>query len=97
MISKKPALKTSQSGENGIKFHTYKLVSGWGWMQTRNNRALKTQSVDHGEPASPQLTCAERQARIDEITESNIHRRLSDLEKLIPDAHVLENTEFEHH
>ncbi|MBE8603353.1 RHS repeat domain-containing protein, partial [Pseudomonas cyclaminis] len=50
----------------------------------------KTQSVDHGEPASPQLTRAERQARIDELAESNIHRRLSELEKSIPDAHFLE-------
>ncbi|WP_339468679.1 RHS repeat domain-containing protein, partial [Pseudomonas sp. EL_65y_Pfl1_R83] len=46
--------------------------------------------VDHGEPALPQLTHAERQVRINELAESNIHRRLSELETSIPGAHFLE-------
>ncbi|MDY4300940.1 RHS repeat-associated core domain-containing protein [Pseudomonas salmasensis] len=47
-------------------------------------------SVNHGEPALPQLTRAQRQARIDELAESNAHRRLSELEASIPGAHFLE-------
>ncbi|WP_338567515.1 RHS repeat-associated core domain-containing protein [Pseudomonas canadensis] len=47
-------------------------------------------SVNDGEPALPQLTSAKRQARIDELAESNIHRRLSELETSIPGAHFLE-------
>ncbi|WP_106805679.1 RHS repeat-associated core domain-containing protein [Pseudomonas sp. S5D5] len=47
-------------------------------------------NVNDGEPALPQLTHAERQARIDELAESNIHRRLSELETSIPGAHFLE-------
>ncbi|MCF5016078.1 RHS repeat domain-containing protein, partial [Pseudomonas lactis] len=48
------------------------------------------QSVNHGEPALPQLTRTQRQARIDELAESNAHRRLSELEASIPGAHFLE-------
>ena len=47
-------------------------------------------NVNDGEPALPQLTRAERQTRIDELAESNIHRRLSELETSIPGAHFLE-------
>ncbi|WP_241495551.1 RHS repeat-associated core domain-containing protein, partial [Pseudomonas sp. FH1] len=47
-------------------------------------------SINDGEPALPQLTRAKRQARIDELAESNIHRRLSELETSIPGAHFLE-------
>ncbi|WP_371319367.1 RHS repeat-associated core domain-containing protein, partial [Pseudomonas sp. B6002] len=49
-----------------------------------------TESVNHGEPALPQLTRAQRQARIDELAEANAYRRLDELEKAIPDAHFLE-------
>ncbi|MBD8094643.1 RHS domain-containing protein, partial [Pseudomonas fluorescens] len=49
-----------------------------------------TASVDHGEPALPQLTRAERQGRIDELAEANTYRRLSELEQAIPEAHFLE-------
>ena len=48
------------------------------------------QSVNHGEPALPQLTRTQRQAKIDELAESNAHRRLSELEASIPGAHFLE-------
>ena len=48
------------------------------------------QGVDHGEPALPQPTRAERQARIDELAEANAHRRLDELEKATPGAHFLE-------
>ncbi|MEX5545828.1 RHS repeat-associated core domain-containing protein [Pseudomonas pergaminensis] len=47
-------------------------------------------NVNDGEPALPQLTRAERQTRIDELAESNIHRRLAELETSIPGAHFLE-------
>ncbi|MEB2649515.1 RHS repeat-associated core domain-containing protein, partial [Pseudomonas canadensis] len=47
-------------------------------------------SVNDGEPTLPQLTRAKRQERIDELAESNIHRRLSELETSIPGAHFLE-------
>ncbi|OPA88365.1 type IV secretion protein Rhs, partial [Pseudomonas fluorescens] len=49
-----------------------------------------TPSVDHGEPALPQLTRAERQTRIDELAEANAYRRLDELEKATPGAHFLE-------
>nr|WP_244640591.1 RHS repeat-associated core domain-containing protein [Pseudomonas fluorescens] len=49
-----------------------------------------SQSVKPGEPALPQLTRAQRQAKIDELAESNVHRRLSELEASIPGAHFLE-------
>ncbi|WP_010568062.1 RHS repeat domain-containing protein, partial [Pseudomonas extremaustralis] len=48
------------------------------------------ESVDHGEPALPQLTRAERQARIDKLAEANAYRRLDELEKATPGAHFLE-------
>ncbi|MGE1153188.1 RHS repeat domain-containing protein, partial [Pseudomonas kitaguniensis] len=48
------------------------------------------ESVNHGEPALPRLTRAERQAKIDELAEANIYRRLSELEAEIPGAHFLE-------
>ncbi|MCF5349610.1 rhs family protein [Pseudomonas simiae] len=48
------------------------------------------ESVNHSEPALPQLTSRQRQARIDELAESNAHRRLSELEGSIPGAHFLE-------
>ncbi|WP_416363896.1 RHS repeat-associated core domain-containing protein [Pseudomonas sp. NFX183] len=46
--------------------------------------------VNHAEPATPQMSRAERQARIDELTEANAYRRLNELEKLTPGAHFLE-------
>ncbi|MGU9824943.1 RHS repeat-associated core domain-containing protein [Pseudomonas sp. LF090] len=46
--------------------------------------------VNHAEPATPQMSRAERQARIDELTEANAYRRLDELEKLTPGAHFLE-------
>ncbi|MFL1479450.1 RHS repeat-associated core domain-containing protein, partial [Pseudomonas grimontii] len=49
-----------------------------------------TESVNHGEPALPQLTRVERQARIDELAEANAHRRLSEIEQAFPRAHFLE-------
>ncbi|WP_421534854.1 RHS repeat domain-containing protein, partial [Pseudomonas marginalis] len=49
-----------------------------------------TASVNHGEPALPQLRRAERQARIDELAEANAYRRLEELEKATPGAHFLE-------
>ena len=49
-----------------------------------------TEGVDHGEPALPQLTRAQRQERIDELAEANIHRRLSELEASNSRAHFLE-------
>ncbi len=49
-----------------------------------------TPSVDHGEPALPQLTRAERQTRIDELAEANAYRRLEEIEQVIPRAHFLE-------
>ncbi|PMV54952.1 RHS repeat domain-containing protein, partial [Pseudomonas sp. FW305-3-2-15-C-LB3] len=47
-------------------------------------------SVNDGEPALPQLTRAERQARIDELAEANAYKRLDELEKATPGAHFLE-------
>ncbi|AZF31410.1 Rhs-family protein [Pseudomonas sp. R4-35-07] len=49
-----------------------------------------TESVNHGEPGLPQLTRAERQARIDELAEANAYRRLDELEKATSGAHFLE-------
>ncbi len=49
-----------------------------------------TEGVNHGEPALPQQNRAERQARIDELAESNAYRRLSELEASVPGAHFLE-------
>ncbi|MDF9769722.1 RHS repeat-associated core domain-containing protein [Pseudomonas rhodesiae] len=46
--------------------------------------------VNHREPDLPKLTRLERQARIDELAESNMHRHLSKLETSIPGAHFLE-------
>ncbi|MCF5725430.1 RHS repeat domain-containing protein, partial [Pseudomonas syringae] len=46
--------------------------------------------VDHGEPELPQLTRAQRQARIDHLAEANVHRRLTELEASTPRAHFLE-------
>ncbi|MFL1553569.1 RHS repeat domain-containing protein, partial [Pseudomonas sp. D47] len=46
--------------------------------------------VEHGEPALPQLTRVERQARIDEIAEKSAHRRLEEIETAHPNAHFLE-------
>ena len=37
--------------------------------------------VDHGEPALPQLTRAQRQEKIDELTEANAKRRVLEQEK----------------
>ena len=48
------------------------------------------ESVGHGEPALPKLTTKERRARIDELAEPNIHRRLSELQTSIPGSHFLE-------
>ncbi|RQO49496.1 RHS repeat-associated core domain-containing protein, partial [Pseudomonas sp. KBW05] len=48
------------------------------------------ESVNHGEPTTPQLSRAERQAKIDELAESNAHRRLLELEASIPGAHFVE-------
>ncbi|RFD32290.1 type IV secretion protein Rhs, partial [Pseudomonas sp. GL93] len=47
-------------------------------------------SVNHGEPALPQLTRAQRQARIDELAEANAYKHLDELEKATPGAHFLE-------
>ncbi len=49
-----------------------------------------TPSVDHGEPALPQLTRAERKTRIDELAEANAYRRLEEIEQAFPKAHFLE-------
>ncbi|NVZ69601.1 RHS repeat domain-containing protein, partial [Pseudomonas costantinii] len=49
-----------------------------------------TAGVSDGEPALPQLTRAQRQARINELGEANAHRRLTELEASIPGAHFLE-------
>ncbi|NMZ17994.1 hypothetical protein HBO08_13195, partial [Pseudomonas rhodesiae] len=47
-------------------------------------------SADHGEPALPQPSGAERRARIDELAEANAYRRLKEIEQAIPNAHFLE-------
>ncbi|NMZ02175.1 RHS repeat-associated core domain-containing protein, partial [Pseudomonas proteolytica] len=47
-------------------------------------------NIDHAEPTLPQTTRAQRQARIDELAESNAYRRLNELERSIPRAHFLE-------
>ncbi|MGH8447968.1 RHS repeat domain-containing protein, partial [Pseudomonas sp.] len=39
-----------------------------------------TEAVNHGEPALPQLTHAERQVRIEELTEANAKRRILEYE-----------------
>jgi hypothetical protein len=49
-----------------------------------------TAGVKHGEPALPQLTRVQRQARINDLGEANAYRRLSELEGSIPGAHFLE-------
>uniref|UniRef100_UPI00200C8F71 RHS repeat domain-containing protein n=1 Tax=Pseudomonas sp. MWU15-20650 TaxID=2933107 RepID=UPI00200C8F71 len=49
-----------------------------------------TEGVNHGEPALPQLNRAERQARIDELSEANAYRRLREIEQAFPRAHFLE-------
>ncbi|RMO75329.1 hypothetical protein ALQ35_00691, partial [Pseudomonas fluorescens] len=49
-----------------------------------------TKGVHHGEPALPQLTRAERLAKIDELAEANTYRRLDKLEEETPGAHFLE-------
>uniref|UniRef100_UPI00332B8827 RHS repeat-associated core domain-containing protein n=1 Tax=Pseudomonas sp. HY7a-MNA-CIBAN-0227 TaxID=3140474 RepID=UPI00332B8827 len=49
-----------------------------------------TESVNHAEPAVPQLSRAERQARIDELAEGNAYRRLNEIEQAHPKAHFLE-------
>ncbi|OPA90109.1 rhs family protein, partial [Pseudomonas fluorescens] len=49
-----------------------------------------TAGVNQGEPALPQLTRAQRRARINELGEANAHRRLTELEASIPGAHFLE-------
>ncbi|WP_330209629.1 RHS repeat-associated core domain-containing protein, partial [Pseudomonas sp. AM4(2022)] len=46
--------------------------------------------VNHGEPALPQLTRTQRQARIDELAEANAYRRLKEIEQAFPRAHFLE-------
>ncbi|WP_236278075.1 RHS repeat domain-containing protein, partial [Pseudomonas poae] len=48
------------------------------------------ENVNHGEPALPQLSRAERQAKIDKLAEANAYRRLDELEKASPGAHFLE-------
>ncbi|CRM74084.1 Cell wall-associated polypeptide CWBP200 [Pseudomonas sp. 58 R 12] len=47
-------------------------------------------NVNDGEPALPQITRADRQARIDELAEANAYRRLEELERATPGAHFLE-------
>ncbi|SDS71970.1 RHS repeat-associated core domain-containing protein [Pseudomonas trivialis] len=48
------------------------------------------ENVNHGEPALPQFSRAERQARIDELAEANAYRRLAEIEEEFPRAHFLE-------
>ncbi|MBA6046774.1 rhs family protein [Pseudomonas lactis] len=48
------------------------------------------ENVNHGEPALPQLTRTQRQARIDELAEANAYRRLKEIEQTFPRAHFLE-------
>ncbi|WP_426135222.1 RHS repeat-associated core domain-containing protein [Pseudomonas sp. PWP3-1b2] len=49
-----------------------------------------TAGVNQGEPVLPQLSRAQRQARINELGEANAHRRLTELEASNPGAHFLE-------
>nr|WP_230174595.1 RHS repeat-associated core domain-containing protein [Pseudomonas sp. Bi123] len=46
--------------------------------------------VDEGEPALPKLTGDQRRARIDELAEGVLHRRLEEMEDSIDKAHFLQ-------
>ncbi|KJZ47117.1 RHS repeat-associated core domain-containing protein [Pseudomonas fluorescens] len=46
--------------------------------------------VDEGEPALPKLTGNQRRARIDELAEAVVHRRLKEMEDSIDEAHFLQ-------
>ncbi|MHC8389833.1 RHS repeat-associated core domain-containing protein [Pseudomonas sp. MDT2-39-1] len=46
--------------------------------------------VDEGEPALPKLTGDQRRARIDELAEAVVHRRLKEMEDSIDEAHFLQ-------
>ncbi|MCF5054677.1 hypothetical protein GIW74_24040, partial [Pseudomonas syringae] len=47
-------------------------------------------SVNDGEPTLPQLTRAEREAKINDLAEKNAYRRLGEIEQAHPKAHFLE-------
>ena len=63
---------------------------GAGGCKPSTSAPNPTESVNHGEPALPQLTRAQRQARIDELAEANAYRRLKEIEQAFPRAHFLE-------
>jgi hypothetical protein len=46
--------------------------------------------VDEGEPALPKMSAEQRRARIDDLAEANIYRRLDELERATPGAHFLQ-------
>ncbi|EJM83803.1 MULTISPECIES: RHS repeat-associated core domain-containing protein [unclassified Pseudomonas] len=46
--------------------------------------------VDEGEPPLPKMTADQRRARIDELAEANVYRRLKEMEESIEGAHFLQ-------